>query len=273
MTSLDTADAGTVAAEPAARPVELRLARLHLRMGSLQLARAELESLAGGGQLDPDALLDLAEVRWRTDDLAGAGVAAHAYLGAGRDDLLAVVIAAEASAAAGHPGEARELVARVLERDGDIDAIFAGMPRSWMWPLEPTEEPTSVAELFPDAIRPMAGGPGLVPSPAAAGPSSTSAVDRRPMPGTASPPTEVVPVVASRTDAAHAPDLAAAREALDAGDATAAADRLAQVLRERPDLAATVLAALDPNAASGDPRRPETGAESAPPGHADPAER
>ena len=57
---------------------------LHLRMGSLALARAELESLAGRGMLDEPALLDLAEVRWRTGDLAGAGEAANALLSAGR---------------------------------------------------------------------------------------------------------------------------------------------------------------------------------------------
>ena len=49
-------------------------------MGSLALARAELESLAGRGMLDEPALLDLAEVRWRTGDLAGAGEAANALL-------------------------------------------------------------------------------------------------------------------------------------------------------------------------------------------------
>ncbi|MFN8631135.1 MAG: hypothetical protein U0838_12715 [Chloroflexota bacterium] len=40
------------------------------------LARAELEALAGRGRLDDAALLDLAEVRWRTGDLGGAGDAA-----------------------------------------------------------------------------------------------------------------------------------------------------------------------------------------------------
>ena len=43
--------------DPTDRPVALRLARLHLRMGSLPLARAELESLAGRAMLDEDALL------------------------------------------------------------------------------------------------------------------------------------------------------------------------------------------------------------------------
>ncbi|MDQ2965800.1 MAG: hypothetical protein M3R57_08135, partial [Chloroflexota bacterium] len=53
------------------RPTALRMARLHLRTGLLALARVELETLAGEGTLDDEALLDLAEVRWRTDDLTG----------------------------------------------------------------------------------------------------------------------------------------------------------------------------------------------------------
>ena len=47
-------------------------------------ARAELESLAGHGMLDDEALLDLAEVRWRTGDLAGAGEAANVLIEQGR---------------------------------------------------------------------------------------------------------------------------------------------------------------------------------------------
>ena len=86
------------------RPVALRLAGLHVRMGSLALARAELESLAGRGMLDEPALLDLAEVRWRTGDLAGAGEAANALLARDREDPLALVIAAESVSALGRPG-------------------------------------------------------------------------------------------------------------------------------------------------------------------------
>ena len=42
------------------------------------------------GTLDEPALLDLAEVRWRTGDLAGAGEAAHAALARGVEDPLAL---------------------------------------------------------------------------------------------------------------------------------------------------------------------------------------
>ena len=57
----------------ATRDPDLILARLHLRLGSLALARAELETLAGRDALDADGLVDLAEARWRTGDIAGAG--------------------------------------------------------------------------------------------------------------------------------------------------------------------------------------------------------
>ena len=83
---------------PPQRQVDLRLAALHLRTGSFALARAELETMAGSGTLDDDGLLDLAEVRWRTGDLPGAGEAAAAFLTSGRESVLALVIAAEATA-------------------------------------------------------------------------------------------------------------------------------------------------------------------------------
>ena len=49
----------------ATRHPDLVLARLHLRLGSLALARAELETLAGQDALDGEGLVDLAEARWR----------------------------------------------------------------------------------------------------------------------------------------------------------------------------------------------------------------
>lgn len=259
------------------RPADLRLTRLHLRMGSLELARAELEAFAGAGELDTDALIDLAEVRWRTGDLPGAGVAANAYLAADRDDTLAVVIAAEASAAAGHPGEARQHVARVLGREGiDLDAVFAGMPRSWMWPLEPTEEPVATSALFPGATRPMADATALSTSASASVPatatiaataaagttapaeSTAAATAETPQPGPfaleASPAASLVAAQAATSlgsSPIQAGELEAARSALAAGDAEAAADRLGDLLRARPDLAPSILDALERAAAPG----------------------
>jgi tetratricopeptide (TPR) repeat protein len=133
------ADRGLVAG-PAAegRSADLVLARVHLRMGALSLARAELESLAGKNELDDDGIRDLAEARWRTGDVAGAGEAAAAYLEADPDDVLALVIAAESQGELGRPADARRLAARALERaEASLDPVFAGMPRSQIWPVEP----------------------------------------------------------------------------------------------------------------------------------------
>jgi hypothetical protein len=137
-----------------------RLARLHLRLGQQELARAELEMLAGSGNLDDDGLLALAEARWRTGDLPGAGEAAQACLAAGRTDVLALVIAAEATAALGRPGEARRLAGQAMEgTDVALDAIFAGIPRSLIWPADPSEAGQPEGMLFPapePSLRPGA---------------------------------------------------------------------------------------------------------------------
>ena len=117
------------------RPAALRLAGLHLRMGQLPLARAQLEALAGRGDLDEVALLDLAEARWRTADLAGAGEAAGTLLAHGSEDAMALLIAAESVAALGRPGEARRLARRAVAVAGrPLDTLFAGMPRNAIWP-------------------------------------------------------------------------------------------------------------------------------------------
>jgi hypothetical protein len=130
------------------RDVDLVVARLHLRLGSLQLARAELEEMAGKGTLDDEGLIDLAEARWRTSDLTGAGEAANVALAAGSEAIVAYVIAAEATAAAGRPAEARRLASRALElSDLSVSDVFAGMPRASIWPIEPGT-PTVAEPLF-----------------------------------------------------------------------------------------------------------------------------
>ena len=130
------------------RPADLVLARVHLRLGSLALARAELETLAGRDELDPDGLVDLAEARWRTGDLEGAGEAAAAALHDEDGPLLALIVAAEAAAARGRPSEARRLAERALAATGGaIDPIFAGMPRAPVWPPDaaaPAPAPTTL---------------------------------------------------------------------------------------------------------------------------------
>ena len=205
-------------ADDEGRPVALRLAGLHVRMGSLALARAELESLAGRAMLDEPALLDLAEVRWRTGDLAGAGEAANALLARDRDDPLALVIAAESVSALGRPGEARRLAARALDGiDGPLEPLFAGIPRSLVWPADPVEDQSPVAD---DAGEPLAR------PPVAAG-----AVSPRSRAGTP-----------ASTGAAEA--YAGGRAALGAGDTAQAAVRLGVALRLEPAYARDVLAAI-----------------------------
>ena len=134
---------------PAPRLPDLVLARLHLRLGSLALARAELETLAGRDSLDADGLVDLAEARWRTGDIAGAGEAAVAALTDEEGPLLALVVAAEAAAARGRPTEARRLAEKAMaDANGTIDAIFAGMPRGSAWPADPSAPPPAPTTMF-----------------------------------------------------------------------------------------------------------------------------
>lgn len=140
-------------AEPLAvaeeRSIELALARVHLRLGSLALARTELELLARRGQLDRDGYVDLAEVRWRSGDLTSAGAAAAVALDDGDDTAVALAIAAEAAAALGRPNEARRLANKALERvEGPIDPLFAGMPRSAVWPTDASEPAPTAGTLF-----------------------------------------------------------------------------------------------------------------------------
>ena len=102
-------------AQPArSRRIELVLAHMHLRLGALELSRVELETLAGLGGLDPQGLVDLAEVRWRTGDLLGAGEAAAAALRTDGSDPTALIVAAEAASAIGRPSEARRLATRAI---------------------------------------------------------------------------------------------------------------------------------------------------------------
>lgn len=186
------------------RPIALRLAHLHLRMGSLPLARAELELLAGSGSLDAPGLVDLAEARWRTGDLDGAGTAAADALEQGAGDPLALVIAAEAAAAAGRRAEADELAATAMGGlETTLDALFAGMPRSQVWPGDPEAEAISA-----DATDELAGETG-------------------------------VPVAAAAAEA-----LAGGRAALAAGHVPDAALDLSVAIRLEPQLAAEVLAVI-----------------------------
>jgi len=145
MTKVSTAtvDAAPNPAAPSAAQRgadDVRLARVHLRMGQLLLARAELEDLQHHEQLDVTSLAVLAEARWRTGDGPGAAEAAEAHIAAGGSDDVALCIAAEAAALDGRQDEAHELMERLPAADASaLDALFAGMPRRAVWPAGPVD--------------------------------------------------------------------------------------------------------------------------------------
>jgi hypothetical protein len=131
------------------RSTDLGLARVHLRSGAFALARTELETLAGRASLPEDVLVDLAEARWRTGEMALAGEAATTALDRGSEAPLAWLIAGEAAFALGRPAEARRLATRAMTAaGGTLDALFAGMPRSSVWPPDPGDPAPSAATLF-----------------------------------------------------------------------------------------------------------------------------
>ena len=232
---------------PVARTVELVLAHSHLRLGSLALARVELETMAGMGLLDTGGIVDLAEVRWRTGDLLGAGEAASAALRDDPDLPMALVISAEAAAALGRPTEARRLADKAVRAAGSqIDAIFAGMPRSGVWPADAAEPPPTAPTLFDREPEPpasaLAGIPGLHERP----------VERRPVPATPATPLTLglweadegaEPVGVAMPEPAA--ELEAGRAALVAGNIEEAALRFGIALRLAPALAPAVLEATD----------------------------
>ena len=235
------------AGSPRARTVEAVLAHAHLRLGALALARVELETMAGLGLLDPSGLVDLAEVRWRTGDLLGAGEAANAALRANENVPVALIIAAEAAVAVGRPTEARRFAARVLaDLPAGIDGIFAGMPRSSVWPGDAAEPPPTAPTLFdrePDL-------PVRTDESAPAGDDGPAAEPGRPV-STAAPvaigfwdgEAGIEPASAPAPDPAM--ELEAGREALVAGALEEAALRFGLALRFAPSLAPAILEATD----------------------------
>jgi hypothetical protein len=203
---------------PPTRPIDLRLASVHLRTGLLSMSRIELETMAGDGTLDDPALLDLAEVRWRTGDLAGAGEAAEAYLATGETSTLALVIAAEAQAALGRPAEAQRIADRAIHRAGSsLDEIFAGEPRGAIWPADAT--------LVHARIAPRTSAEAVAVDAAA---GAAGRADRTNGPARVTAP-------------AGPAELESARVALAAGDMATAAIQLGIVLRVSPALAPAVL--------------------------------
>lgn len=226
------------------RAADLVLARLHLRLGSLGLARAELESMAGRNSLDDQGIRDLAEVRWRTGDLAGAGDAAAAYLEGEPEDVLALVIAAEMQSHLGRPGEARRLAGRALAAsEGLLDAIFAGMPRSGIWPVDTGGPLEPAGTLFSDlgALPPdwsveASDSEGDAPSPDSDGDALAAPSD---LAGPGLWDADHATVAPALPDSAEL--LARARAALEADRPGQAAAGLALAMRAAPSLAPAVL--------------------------------
>jgi hypothetical protein len=230
--------------EPA-RPIEMVLAHAHLRLGLLPLARAELEMASAQGDLDPPGLVDLAEVRWRSGDLAAAGRAAGTAIDSGAVDPLAWVIASEAAAADGRTGDARRYATQVLASGPEsIDRIFAGMPRSTIWPPDSHEPLPLSPTLFDRAADPRP-------------PPSTPAVSEGPVNPNVSGDPHAAPMTlglwagdeAADPAAATLPDPAEAfdsgRSALVEGAFDEAAFHLGLALRLAPALAPAVLEVTD----------------------------
>lgn len=228
------------------RDLDLRLARFHLRAGLVALARAELEAAAGLGSLDREGLADLAEARWRTGDLLGAGLAAEAHLASGGDELVAHVIAAEARFAEGRRAEAEVAVEAAAARAAAaaagaaagagpalLQALFAGLPASPIWDrvLGPPEGEAASAAVSTGA----AGAPGRPTSEGVPAPAPVTAATRPDL-GPSS-----APLRASSGPAAAAAWLAAARAAVADGRLDEALTVLGLVLRREPAVAAAVL--------------------------------
>ena len=222
--------------------LQIRLARIHLKTGSLALARAELETLAGRQQLDTDAHVDLAEARWRTGDLLGAGEAAAAYLANGGQEAIGFVISAEAAAMSNQHAEARRLAEDAQARQlAELDPLFAGITRRATWkskswsstsvaaPVEPEAEPEQAEvaqpiEFVAAPVEPSA----EVPEPAAA----------------EAPPAEM-PVARPAANAMDAStETAAGRLHLKAGDPMMAALHFGVAIRLSPESASAILEAI-----------------------------
>jgi hypothetical protein len=242
------------------RSPDLVLARLHLRLGSLSLARAELETLAGKDMLDAEGVVDLAEARWRTGDITGAGEAAALVIDDDEGPVLALIVAAEAAAARGRPSEARRLAAKALAAaDGSIDTIFAGMPRSPAWPPDPAAPPPSPTTMF-DSPHPGRGSGGRPPRssgepdggvPGVAGPASQDhAGEMATSSGAGLWDDDLAAAAEAEAESAAAVDaslpsgdeaLETGRQLLESGDDGGAALQLALVLRIAPALAPAVI--------------------------------
>jgi hypothetical protein len=216
----------------ASRDVDLRLARLHLRLGSVDLARAELETAHAAAPLPADSLADLAEARWRGGNLRGAGEAARLAIAAGSTSTVAAVIRIETDA----PGARSWTGAGDLPVAGltpaEVDGIFAGLPRSAAWPPDPAQPRQAV----PDSEAGAPAGPRVAPR------RVSDAVTE---PAVSAPARRMLPEAPSAATSEPSTELDAAADDLAAGLDGAAAIRLAVLIRTLPSTAPAVLELLE----------------------------
>jgi hypothetical protein len=234
-----------------------RLASVHLRLGALSLARAELEDLRRRADIDLVGLAELAEARWRGGDLEAAAEAAAEHISGGGTRPVSRVIAAEAAAAAGHPLEARVHVDALGAVDAEVlEHLFAGMPRRAFWPSAPNApvDVESVAAADPAGL-PAHEEPTTRFEANARAESARAADDAGMVALWSDDEPAFVDRAAERARRAIRPpagpgeELARAREELGsgvAGEMTRGLARLALVLRHDPTLAPAVLDALGP---------------------------
>lgn len=244
------------------RSGDLRLAHLHLRTGAHALARVELETLAGADRLDRAGILDLAEVRWRTGDLAGADAAATAWRedgdAPGPDSALSHAISAEAAAGRGAAGEAAahaEAAAAALGDRGAWEVLLAGiLPRApWPWSVETPLPPEDVAPAEPGIGAAWPQAAGAPPAEAAAGSPVDGAAAGPAGGGPGGPPVPLAPAAA---------ELVRAGAPLVGVAPGRAAVLLALAMRADRAAAEAVLDALDAAAGEGAPAEaiaPEAG--------------
>lgn len=242
------------------RAADARLVRVQLRGGLMPLARARLETMAGDGTLDRDAMTDLAEVRWRNGDLEGAAESARAHRASGGTEPVAALIVAEDLARQGNPSEATKLAASVHGIVGPaIELYFAGEPRAPIWPA-PDDGWMDADATAPGRWGLLVGGREVAdPEPsswraaplaaqaAAAAQSPTAATQALPMGrgGIQQPggQTSTAAVVLSGRLAGE--ELEAAERSIAAGMPGPAAERLGVLLRLDPALAPVILTAAD----------------------------
>ena len=233
--------------------LQMRIARIQLRTGSLTSARAQLESLSGRNVLDTAGALDLAEARWRTGELHGAGEAAVAYLDAGGGEALGFVIAAEAAALAGRNAEARRYVEEAQLRIlTSLDSIFAGTPRKamfaangWKAKAEPnktlaTVSPVTVAPTVEPVVQAVAEPTTeSLPIESPTEPAVTDAAATE-----ASAPDAATRLAVESNIADAETEVKAGIALLETGDALLAALHFGIAVRMTPESAQTVLAAI-----------------------------